>query len=257
MLIRTGMGAQLSGSVGGVTAGHNRFGQYLRNRSIPTNPNTPAQSAARSNLTAANAAWAALSASQRAGWDTYAENSPWTNKFGETVYLTGHQQYVRYFCFLAHVGNPTTPTNRPLLNGSAPGFVYPAISTGVTQDLDGGGLIGVTDNLTTQTGLVDNTLYIDYEFAFPGQVYTGVQGLAVWGFVTNGTVNFHKSPMKAIAVHTQAPGSQIEAYDLEPIFGPLSSGDRLHVQIRYREVATELRLSLLANTYVDALTYTD
>ena len=43
MLFKPTIVASLSGSLGGITASHNRFGAYLRERVIPVNPGTQPQ----------------------------------------------------------------------------------------------------------------------------------------------------------------------------------------------------------------------
>lgn len=115
MLIRTGMGGQLSGSVGGVVASHNKGGQYLRNRSIPVNPNSTRQQAARSAFAAYADLWKNLTAGQRSAWDSYASQTPITNRLGEQIHISGFNHYVRTNSFRAAAGAaplsaaPTTP----------------------------------------------------------------------------------------------------------------------------------------------------
>jgi len=88
--------AQASGSRGGDTFSHNRFGSYVRNRTIPVNPNTDLQVAIRSAMTEATLAWYdLLEEPQRDAWRIYAAGLPWQNKVGQVVYLTGHQHYCR------------------------------------------------------------------------------------------------------------------------------------------------------------------
>lgn len=94
MLIRMGMGGQLSGSVGGVTASRNRFGMYLRNRTVPVNPQSVRQNAARAIFGTAATDWSNLTGPQRENWAAYAATTPVLNRLGETVYLNGFQMYV-------------------------------------------------------------------------------------------------------------------------------------------------------------------
>lgn len=96
MLIKSALLASLSGSMNGMTAARNRYGAYLRNRTIPVNPRTIAQESARDRMTQLVTAWRdALSASERTAWENYAANSPVTNRVGDRVYLTGLACYVR------------------------------------------------------------------------------------------------------------------------------------------------------------------
>lgn len=90
------LGGTLSGSLGGLTASHNKGGLYLRRRSIPTNPNTARQQAVRALMSTLGAAWTSqLSDAQRLGWANYAAAVPVQDKIGMTINLTGQQMFVR------------------------------------------------------------------------------------------------------------------------------------------------------------------
>lgn len=86
--------AELSGSVGGLTWGHNKGGQYVRQRSVPTNPTSEKQVFARSVLSDLSASWAGLSDAQRTEWGMWAQNHPVPNRQGTSVQLSGQQAYV-------------------------------------------------------------------------------------------------------------------------------------------------------------------
>jgi len=89
-------GTQISGSAGGTTWSHNRFGAYKRNRSVPVNPNTDRQVAIRNLTRALSIAWATeLTQAQRDAWELYAANVSWVNKLGQSVLLTGLNHFVR------------------------------------------------------------------------------------------------------------------------------------------------------------------
>lgn len=85
---------RISRSAGSTTFGHNRFGAYFRNRVIPTNPMTSAQTEIRTNLGASSSAWRDLSDVQRAAWSAFGENFAKTDSLGETYSLTGQQAFV-------------------------------------------------------------------------------------------------------------------------------------------------------------------
>ncbi len=89
-------GTQVSGSIGGTTFSHNRFGAYKRNRSIPVNPNTARQVVARNAVRTLSIRWqTTLTQAQRDAWNVYAANVNWLNALGQTVKLTGLNHYVR------------------------------------------------------------------------------------------------------------------------------------------------------------------
>lgn len=84
-----------SGSIRGMTASHNRGGQYLRGRTIPTNPNSVFQQAVRNNLSVLQTRFlTTLTAAQRLAWNTYAQNTPVTDSLGNSIKLTANQWYV-------------------------------------------------------------------------------------------------------------------------------------------------------------------
>jgi hypothetical protein len=96
MLIDSPLVGTGSGSLGGITMSHNRGGQYLRRRVIPTNPGTSLQQANRAGLALLATNWSTvLTSAQRAAWDLYASNVAVINALGATIYLTGQQQYIR------------------------------------------------------------------------------------------------------------------------------------------------------------------
>lgn len=96
MLFKPFIGAELSGSIGGVTASHNKGGPYFRNRVIPVNPGTPAQNTVRGAMGELAARWTnTLDLAQRQAWDTYASNVPLLNRLGESKTVTGLNMYQR------------------------------------------------------------------------------------------------------------------------------------------------------------------
>lgn len=95
-LIRYGEGQQRSGSIGATVYSHNRYGAYVRARSIPVNPSTDRQVAVRNALRDLAISWDnVLTPVQRAAWDVYAKNVTWKNALGDSVRLTGLAHYIR------------------------------------------------------------------------------------------------------------------------------------------------------------------
>src|SRR5438876_229394 len=62
------LGEPRSGSLAGQTSSRNRFGQYVRSRATPVNPNSVAQAAVRARQSNNAAAWRTITDTQRAGW---------------------------------------------------------------------------------------------------------------------------------------------------------------------------------------------
>lgn len=96
-LVKYGGGiVQMSGSMAGNTFARNRYGNYVRARTKPVNPNSAGQVSIRNTLSALVEAWnETLSDAERAAWRLYASNVAMTNKLGETINLSGFNHYVR------------------------------------------------------------------------------------------------------------------------------------------------------------------
>lgn len=94
-LIRWPEGQQRSGALGGSVYSRNRYGAYIRPRTVPVNPLTARQYEVRQALAAAQAKWAALTDEQRQLWQVYADAVSWRNRFGDTVKLTAQAHFLR------------------------------------------------------------------------------------------------------------------------------------------------------------------
>jgi hypothetical protein len=169
MLIRTGFGGQLSGSVGGVVASHNKGGQYLRNRSLPTNPNSAAQTRARDAFAAAAIAWRSLTVAVREGWEAYAAGTPVVNRLGESITVSGFNMFVRTAAFFTGAGFPSAiPAAAPISPGLADlgSNLQVALATGT-----GAVMFGVTATLTGP-GIIQIGYPVSPGISFYGGPYT-------------------------------------------------------------------------------------
>lgn len=103
-LVKYGGGIiQASGSIAGNTYARNRFGNYIRPRTKPVNPNSSAQVGIRSAMSYLTTYWhATLTAAQRIAWATYASAVAMKNRLGETIYLTGFNHFIRSNCELVN-----------------------------------------------------------------------------------------------------------------------------------------------------------
>ncbi len=87
---------EASGSYASNTFSHNRGGQYIRQRAVPTNPNTSFQQAVRAFLALLTSRWQNnLTDGQRSGWNTYAENVQLPDTLGEPRNAGGLGMYCR------------------------------------------------------------------------------------------------------------------------------------------------------------------
>jgi len=114
-----------SGSLAGQTASRNRFGQYMRSRSIPVNPTSAAQGLVRARLAANSAAWRALTPAQRAGWSDLGLSMVRSDALGQSYALQGNQAH-------ASVNNNRLLTGLAVI-GDAPAVATPVALTTITM----------------------------------------------------------------------------------------------------------------------------
>ena len=99
---------EMRGSIAGNVFSRNRYGAYVRARTVPVNPNTALQQAFKASLAFLADRWAnTLTAAQRAAWNLYGSNVNMTNRLGETINLSGFNHYIRSNSLLA--ANSGTP----------------------------------------------------------------------------------------------------------------------------------------------------
>lgn len=84
----------ISGSVGGGTWSHNRYGTYLRRRATPTKSYTDEAMMAKGRMTTATQAWQGISVALQKAWNGYAAANPVAGSLGQAQALTGHVAYV-------------------------------------------------------------------------------------------------------------------------------------------------------------------
>lgn len=96
-LVKYGAGIiQMSGSIAGNVHARNRFGNYVRPRTKPVNPNSIRQEAARAIVSYLAEYWHQdLDDVQRNLWDVYAAAVAMKNRLGETIHLTGFNHFIR------------------------------------------------------------------------------------------------------------------------------------------------------------------
>jgi hypothetical protein len=111
--------AEITGSIGGWTFSHSRYGAYIRMRQIPTKRDTPYTEIARNALIASSKAWAGLTAAVKAAWVTWAQTHPITDAIGNPQVLTGHTAYIAITALQRQLGD-TPVLNPPLTASPAP-----------------------------------------------------------------------------------------------------------------------------------------
>lgn len=129
-------GQQRSGSIGGTTWSHNRSGAYIRNRSVPVNPNTDRQVNVRNAVRSLAIGWdTVLTQAQRNAWETYAANVTWKNKLGQDVTLTGLNHYIRSNTPRVVSGIASLPNAPVIFDLAAADLMLTATASEATQDI--------------------------------------------------------------------------------------------------------------------------
>lgn len=96
----------ISGKIGGTVFSKNRGGSYAKNKVIPNNPQTIAQSLARGRFGALSSAWRSLTQGARDSWTAATNSFPRINRLGKTVILSGNALYTSLNSNLLDVGLP-------------------------------------------------------------------------------------------------------------------------------------------------------
>lgn len=87
---------QLSGRQGSTVATHTRYSSFFRNRIMPINPRTAAQTLVRDAMTSFAQNWKALTADERDAWAQLAQLVPGRNTQGVSIILSPSTFYVKF-----------------------------------------------------------------------------------------------------------------------------------------------------------------
>jgi hypothetical protein len=188
-------GSAASGSAGSKTASRNRFGQYLRLRAIPTNPNTANQALIRNWFGTMATQWKALSSAQVQAWAAYAVSYPIQDALGSTVELTGNMMYQRLNMQRLRLGLAVITT---------PPSVNPTFATDPATQL-----------LTTAGG------FMTFSFTSSAPEYVRLEMSRV---VSRGQRFFGRSEMKTIGYYSNGAAQNIMP-SYTNVFGTFATGN--------------------------------
>lgn len=91
-----------SGKLGGLVFTRGRSGMVMRALSIPTNPNTVAQAAARSQMTTISKLFSTVPAADMPAWIGYAASRYETNALGDRINLSAQMAFMKVNLILAN-----------------------------------------------------------------------------------------------------------------------------------------------------------
>lgn len=86
--------ADMRGKINGTVHSKNRFGQYMRNKTSPVNPQTTFQSAVRASFSNFTQGWRSLTELQRDAWSSVVDAFSRNNVFGDNIRLSGANLYI-------------------------------------------------------------------------------------------------------------------------------------------------------------------
>ncbi len=218
------LAAAVSGSIGGTTFSHNKGGAYVRNRSIPTNPDTLPQQNIRAILSAQSQSWADRTDAERAAWEGWATQNPVTNALGNSINLSGHQAYIKLRSRLA-LALQTLIDVPPIINA-------PTALESMLQDGD----IGLGN--------------VDLTFA-ASPLGAGVMLWMSAAVVNSPGISYVKNLRKFIGTSAAAETTPFDNQTLiEAVFGTLVVGQTLHVLASTFDTATGLLSVPLSDSVV-------
>lgn len=222
MLIKGLLASEMSGSIAGITASHNRGGLYLRARAIPVNPSSVYQQAVRGALSSLAIRWTnTLTQLQRDAWNVYAANVPVTDRLGASRTLTGLNWYAA--------------CNTPRIQS---GVILPTVY------IDAAPIIMTNADLTPP-GIVSATAateILSISFTNTDAWATAVGGalLVYCGLPQSPGAMAYKGPYRYSG---KIPGAVVPPVSPLPITSayPFGVGNRVHVQ--FRAITSDGRIS--------------
>lgn len=135
-LFKSALLTQASGSIGGMTLSHNTAGLYIRARTIPVNPNSPAQILVRAAFSGLVNRWTdTLTQIQRDAWELYAANVPLTGPLGDPILVSGQNHYIRSNTPRVQIGTTTIDTAPAIFNTGALSLVTVLDAITISQNV--------------------------------------------------------------------------------------------------------------------------
>ena len=207
----------MSGSLAGNTHARNRFGNYIRARTKPVNPNSTQQSKCRDVIAQLASYWHdTCTPAERLAWATYAAAIAMKNRLGEVVYMTGFNHFIRCNAiYLRQSGlvEATGPTTLALPE---------------------------KDSTLSMTAMVsDQSLHVSFNESSPWRSITGSMMVVFAGQPQQVTRNFFNGPWKlagGIAAANPTPKTIASPYTL-------TLGQKIWAYARILTGPADMRLS--------------
>lgn len=213
--IRTGaVVGQIRGSISGNTFSANRYGAYIRNRSVPTVSQTGEAQAAKTRFGVISALWKTLTDAQRQAWRTWAQNNPVSDVFGSVSPLAGNAAFIALNTRLSKAGDAN--------------IVIPPTT---------GAPVGVTvDEAIVNLGTGDNGLTLSKD-----PLDAGIKAW-VWACVLDSpAITYSRNLERLVLVTAAGAVSPVEINaELETRFGTLQEGQLIRGRVQTYDSASGL-----------------
>lgn len=115
--------SEIRGTIASTTFSKNAAGAIIRNRVVPINRNSTAQSNQRQVFSNISSAWRGLTEAQRNSWIAAAPDFPYQDSLGQTKFLSGAQLYEKLNLNLAVIGEAS-------ISDAPPQTSFPAMTLG-------------------------------------------------------------------------------------------------------------------------------
>lgn len=207
--------AEIRGKLGGTVFSRNRSGNYMRNKTSPVNPNTERQVQVRSQFSfLAGYFKDTITATQRDNWNSWANNSPFTNVLGNTYYTTGINSFIKInmmklLCGLSIIADPPTEF------GEASPIILNEAGIVVSEAAGTISITAITDLLNFDGSIDDEAVLISV------------------GEPRSPNVNFFKGPYKiATAIVGNSLTPPVFPNEITPPYA-LIEGQRLNIKVKH------------------------
>lgn len=230
-LVKYGGGIiQMSGSIAGTTHARNRYGNYVRARTKPVNPNTNLQDVVRSAVAFLADRWAnTLTNVQRIAWNLYASSVAMQNKLGETIHLSGFNHYIRSNMIRKQ-------TTQAIIDDGPVVFELPAQDPTLA--------ITATEAAQTIDVAFDNTMDWSTE--------AGALMFEFQGTPQNAQRNFFAGPWRIMGVLVGADPGPVASPHVRPVQFAIAEGQRQWIYARITRADGRLSEPFRADAFVAA-----
>jgi len=223
-LVKFGAGvSEMRGKEGGVIYSKNAYGNYIKAKVTPTNPQTSYQQAVRADLQGIAQSWAGLTESQKNAWNALGDTVTRTNVFGDQTTYKGFGLFMRLNLNLKAIGQD------------------PISEAPTVPELDGLSITSVTATRSTDA--------LDIVFT-PSQA---TKGTSIITYATYGLTEgkaFVKNLRRQIQVDSEPTGT-IDAVDSwKARFGAVVVGTVIHVALKLVDETTGFDGSLVVGSDV-------